>query len=165
VRGLGGEIQVESEGGKGTTVRVLLPPSRAVLEETPPVAPISAATRRGRLLIVDDEVMFAKAIARSLASEHDVALAGSASDALERVTGGERFDVIICDLMMPQMTGMELHAALSRVAPDQAARVVFVTGGAFTAGARAFLDAVPNQRIEKPFETQQLRAVLNDSIR
>jgi CheY-like chemotaxis protein len=67
--------------------------------------------------------------------------------------------------MMPQMTGMELHAELARLAPEQAARIVFVTGGAFTAGARAFLDAVPNQRIEKPFETQQLRAVLNDRIR
>jgi len=165
VGGLGGEIEVESERGKGTTFRVLLPPSSAETEAPRAPLPVSAATRRGRVLIVDDEIMFAKAIGRSIAQEHDVSLAGSAGDALARLRGGQRFDVIICDLMMPQMTGMELHAELARLAPEQAARIVFVTGGAFTAGARAFLDAVPNQRIEKPFETQQLRAVLNDRIR
>ncbi|HVU53031.1 MAG TPA: response regulator [Polyangia bacterium] len=165
VRGLGGEIELESEVGKGTVVRVLLPPSAGVLAPPRPRAPLAAPARRGRLLIVDDEVMFAKAVARSLAAEHDVEIAASAGDALARVRAGERFDVIICDLMMPQMTGMALHAELTAVAPEQAARIVFVTGGAFTAGAREFLDAVPNQRIEKPFESQQLRAVLNDRIR
>ena len=165
VRGLGGEIEIESDVGKGTVVRVLLPPSSGALEAPRARAPLAAPARRGRLLIVDDEVMFAKAMARSLASEHDVEIAASAGDALARVQAGGRYDVIICDLMMPQMTGMELHAELARVAPEQAARIVFVTGGAFTAGARAFLDAVPNQRIEKPFESQQLRTVLNDRIR
>jgi FixJ family two-component response regulator len=67
--------------------------------------------------------------------------------------------------MMPQMTGMELHAELVRLAPELAGRMVFVTGGAFTPGARAFLDNIPNQRLEKPFDAQQLRAVLNDRIR
>jgi signal transduction histidine kinase len=166
VRGLGGEIEVDSVVGVGTVVRVLLPRASAAVEAPPAEAPpAGAAARRGRLLIVDDEVMFAKAVARSLRDEHDVAVAASAGDALARVRAGERYDVIVCDLMMPQMTGMELHAEVVRVAPEQAARIVFVTGGAFTAGARAFLDAVPNQRLEKPFESQQLRAVLNDRIR
>ncbi|HEV3031075.1 MAG TPA: response regulator [Polyangia bacterium] len=165
VRGLGGEIEVESERGKGTTFRVLLPPSSAETAAVRAPLPVSAASRRGRVLIVDDEVLFAKAIARSIQQEHDVSLAASAGDALTRLRDGQRFDVIICDLMMPQMTGMDLHAELARLAPEQAARIVFVTGGAFTVGARAFLDAVPNQRIEKPFEAQQLRAVLNDRIR
>jgi signal transduction histidine kinase len=165
VRGLGGDIQIESERGRGTTVRVLLPPSSAKIEAPRPPPKVAPAARRGRVLIVDDEVMFAKAVARSIAGEHDVELASSAADALGRLRAGERFDVIICDLMMPQMTGMELHAELTRLAPEQAARIVFVTGGAFTPGAREFLDAVPNHRIEKPFETQQLRAVLSDRIR
>jgi signal transduction histidine kinase len=165
VRNLGGEIAIESELGRGTTVSVLLPPSAGAVDEPSAAAPSAPAARRGRLLIVDDEVMFAKAVARSLASEHDVELATSAGEALALVRAGARFDVIVCDLMMPQMTGMELHAELARLAPEQAAGIVFVTGGAFTAGARAFLDAVPNQRIEKPFESQQLRAVLNDRIR
>ena len=100
-----------------------------------------------------------------LSAEHDVELAASAGDALARVRAGQPFDVIVCDLMMPQMTGMDLHAELLRLSPELAARVVFITGGAFTAGARAFLDAVPNHRIEKPFGAQQLRAVINDRIR
>lgn len=166
VRGLGGEIQVESERGKGTTFRILLPASKGeALPATPPPRASVPASRRGRVLIVDDEIMFARALARSLALEHEVELAASAGDALARVRDGQRFDVIVCDLMMPQMTGMDLHAELVRCAPDQAAGVVFVTGGAFTAGARAFLDGVPNQRIEKPFDAQQLRAVINDRVR
>src|SRR5262249_13439609 len=143
----------------------LLPASHGALEAPPNVTPIRAAVRRGRLLIVDDEVMFAKAMARSLAAEHDVDIVASAADALQRLRAGARFDAIICDLLMPQMTGTALPAELERLAPEQAARIVFVTGGAFTANARAFLEAVPNQRIEKPFESHELRAVLADRIR
>lgn len=54
----------------------------------------------------------------------------SADEALRLIEGGERYDVILCDLMMPVMTGMELHDALSRFAPDQANAMVFMTGGA-----------------------------------
>jgi signal transduction histidine kinase len=165
VRGLGGEIEVESAVGQGTTVRVLLPPSSETKKEPRAPASAGAAARRGRVLIVDDEITFAKALARTFASEHDVDVAASAGDALERLRRGQRYDVIVCDLMMPQMTGMDLHAELALLSPELAGCIVFVTGGAFTAGARAFLDAVPNQRIEKPFEAQQLRAVLNDRIR
>jgi CheY-like chemotaxis protein len=166
VQGLGGEIHIDSALGRGTTVRVSLPPASDDTAEVaePPAQPVVAA-RRGRVLIVDDELSFAKAVARHLRLEHDVELTGSAGEALRRVREGERFDVILCDLMMPQMTGMELHAELARVAPELAGRMVFVTGGAFTPGARAFLDNIPNQRLEKPFDAQQLRAVLNDRMR
>jgi CheY-like chemotaxis protein len=166
VRGLDGEIQVESELGKGATFRILLPASTQERETAPVTSPATPkSVRRGRILIVDDEVMFARAVARSLTPEHEVELASSAGAALERVKAGQQFDVIVCDLMMPQMTGMDLHAELARISPELAAGVVFVTGGAFTAGTRAFLDAVPNHRIEKPFEAQQLRAVINDRLR
>jgi signal transduction histidine kinase len=166
VTGFGGSIDVKSEVGKGTAFRISLPPARAELsEEAPHVALDMVARRRGRILVVDDEPMIAKAVQRTLSAEHEVVTIGSADEALKRIGAGERFDVILCDLMMPQMTGMDLHAELCRVAREQAGRMIFLTGGAFTTGARAFLDETPNQRVEKPFDTLHLRALINDRIR
>jgi CheY-like chemotaxis protein len=89
----------------------------------------------------------------------------SADEALQRIGAGDRYDVILCDLMMPQMTGMDLHAELCRSEPEQAGRMIFLTGGAFTPESRAFLDKNANQRIEKPFDVRHLRALINDRIR
>jgi CheY-like chemotaxis protein len=97
---------------------------------------------------------------RVLAPHHDVTALSQARDALARIAGGERFDVILTDLMMPEMTGMDLHDELLRIAPDQAARLVFVSGGAFTVRARKFLDAVPNARLEKPIAIHTLLALI-----
>ena len=80
--------------------------------------------------------------------------------ALKLVAAGERFDVILSDLMMPDVTGMEIHEELSRTALDQAKRMIFLTGGAFTARASEFLDRVPNIRIEKPFELSNVLDVI-----
>jgi hypothetical protein len=66
---------------------------------------------------------------------------------------------------MPQVTGMELHAAVGALDPEQAARMVFLTGGAFTPSARAFLEEVPNRRIEKPFDLKDVRKLVNELIR
>jgi len=115
--------------------------------------------------VVDDEPAIGESLRRLLRSEHEVVVLGGAAQALELVAGGERFDAILCDLMMPQMTGMDLHAELARLAPDQAERMVLLTGGAFTATARQFLDAVPNQRVEKPFDSANLRAIVRGLVR
>ena len=166
VRALGGELEVESELGSGSAFRVSLPAASSARE---PGRVVSNAPRkpgrRGRVLVVDDEPMIATAIRRTLSLEHDVVLSSAAATALQRINDGERFDVILCDLMMPQMTGMELYDELVRTAPAQADRVVFLSGGAFTAAARAFLDDVPNPHLEKPFDTRQLLALVNDRTR
>jgi CheY-like chemotaxis protein len=67
--------------------------------------------------------------------------------------------------MMPQMTGMEVHEAILRIDPSQARRMVFLTGGAFTQSAREYIENVPNQRIEKPFDLKALRNLVNELIR
>jgi signal transduction histidine kinase len=165
VNGLGGEISVTSVMGKGTTFRVTLPAAR--LEETIPAllaTPVTAARRAGRILIVDDEPKVAQMVRRMLVQEHEVQVLTEAAEALALISAGERFDVILCDVMMPVMTGMELHEQLRRTAPDQADRIVFLTGGAFTPRARAFLDEVPNPRLEKPFALQTLRALINERL-
>jgi CheY-like chemotaxis protein len=126
-------------------------------------APATGASR-SRVLIVDDDPLVGTSLRRVLSRDHDVIVDVSAKDALSRLRDGERFDVVLCDLMMPDMTGMDLHAELARIAPQMAGRMVFLTGGAYTAHAREFLAAVPNPRLQKPFDAQLLRAVVRDVV-
>ena len=86
------------------------------------------------------------------------------TDALARIARGERYDAIVCDLMMPGMSGLDFHEELVRVAPEYAARVVFVTGGAVTDQARQFLARTTLPRVEKPFSEATLRAAI-ESVR
>jgi PAS domain S-box-containing protein len=162
VTALGGTIGAQSEPGKGSLFRLVLPPGRLA---PPPVEAPSAVSRptprrRGRVLVIDDEAMVGAAVARIL-RDQEVIVATMASDGLARLVAGERFDVILCDVMMPQMTGMDLHAEVSRTSPDLLDHIVFMTGGAFTPVARAFLDRVPNVRVDKPFNAQNLRAIVD----
>lgn len=160
VTALGGELIVESEVGKGTVFRTILPAAKGdVIEvQSTPATTALGSGPKCQILIVDDEPMLGAAIGRMLSREHQVLVVMSARDAIERVSKGERFDVIVCDLMMPETTGMDLYEELARLAPDQAQRMIFMTGGAFTSRAREFLDQVPNPRIEKPFDASNLRA-------
>ena len=123
---------------------------------------ISAAARS--VLVVDDEVILGRSVKRMLARDYEVAVATSAREALDLFAAGKRFDVILCDVMMPVMTGMDLFDELRRSIPDQAGRMVFVTGGAFTERARKFLDEVPNPRLEKPFDNAALRSMVADQV-
>ncbi len=164
VLALGGEIRAESRPGAGTTLRVSLPAAPAAAGEVEPSPPPASTCRRGRVLVVDDEPAVAAAIKRVLASQHEVTVRGSGEEALEAIARGERFDAIVCDLMMPRMTGMDLHASLARLAPEQASRIVVLTGGAFTDRAREFLEHVPLPRCEKPFDVQGLRDLVRKVV-
>ncbi len=123
-----------------------------------------AGTLRSRLLIVDDDPLVGTSLRRVLSREHDVTVEIGAREALGRLQAGEHYEVILCDLMMPDMTGMELHGEIARIAPPLADRMVFLTGGAYTAQAREFLAAVPNPRLQKPFDAQRLRAVVREVL-
>jgi CheY-like chemotaxis protein len=117
------------------------------------------------VLVVDDEPAIGAAIRRALRNEYDVRVATRAAEALRWVRGGERFDVIFCDLMMPERTGVDLYDDLREAAPELLERVIFMTGGAFTERTRAFLDALPNPRIDKPFDVRDLRAAIAGRLR
>jgi CheY-like chemotaxis protein len=162
---LGGEILVKSEVGKGSVFSIVLPVARTQVAQVKAQPEPARLSRRGRVLVVDDEAMIGAAIRRTLSSEHDVVPLTSAREALDRILSGDRFDVVLCDLMMPVMSGMELYDELVRSAPDQAKRIIFLTGGAFTPRGQAFLDQVPNPRLDKPFDNQNLRAIVREQVR
>ncbi|MBL9037825.1 MAG: response regulator [Archangium sp.] len=160
VHSLNGRLLVESEVGRGTTFRVVLPVAPDDDTEEVEIEPMLTPTRRATILLVDDERLLGVALRRALQHEHDVTVVTDVREALDRLRAGARFDIILTDVMMPHQTGADLYAELTRLAPDQAARVVFITGGAFTSVARDFLGQVPNLRLEKPFELSELRGVI-----
>jgi CheY-like chemotaxis protein len=156
-----GTLTVESEVGKGTTFRVVLPvASEAARPIVAPVEHAPVAGRRGRILVVDDDALVLRSLKRTLSGSHEVVEVVAASEALALCAGGQKFDLIISDLMMPNMTGMDLYRELSRVAPEQAAKMLFLTGGAFTAAAQQFLADTRKEHIEKPFDAAILLATV-----
>ncbi len=167
VLAMGGELSVRTRTGQGATFTVLLPPAPVALRPAaaPDPGPGPAAGPRGRVLVVDDEPYVGKTMRRILGGAHDVEVLESARAALERLAQPPAPDVILCDLMMPGMTGMDLHAALLGTDPAMAGRMVFVTGGALHESSRAFIASVGNPVLEKPFPTDLLRGVVAETLR
>jgi CheY-like chemotaxis protein len=153
--GCDGVLERSSDAGMAALLRPYL--ARAASER--PGLP-----RRGRVLIVDDDPLICSFISRTLTQEHDVTVFHSARDALTCLERGERFDVILCDMMMPVVTGMDFYERLSQAGDQHAARIIFLTGGTFSARASEFLETVSNARLEKPFSLKGLRAIVNEQV-
>ncbi|MFZ5481288.1 MAG: ATP-binding protein [Myxococcota bacterium] len=156
----GGEISVRSQVGLGSAFRVRLPAAPVPVEEAVDDDLAFEPGRRGRVLIVDDEPLVLDVLGKLLEEWHDVETCTSGAAALQLLLAGTPVDAVLCDLMMPDMTGMDIYEALARARPDVLDRIVFITGGAFTERATSFLQRVPNPRLEKPFEVQRLFSVL-----
>jgi CheY-like chemotaxis protein len=155
---------VSTQQGGGSVFRIELPAAPAMaIEPSRPARHLTAA-RRGRVLVVDDEEMICRTFDSLLGAEHEVTALTSARVASARIAAGERFDLILSDLMMPDMSGIDLHGQLSGIAPDQAAKMIFLTGGAFTPTARAFADTTKNTVIEKPFDWSALLELVRQRV-
>jgi CheY-like chemotaxis protein len=154
---LSGSIGVRSTVGAGTTFSVSLPLSEQPLLRTSSIRP-AAPNHAGRVLVIDDDRLVSEAVKLMLSEDHEVVLAQSASAALARIRAGETYDAIVCDLMMPGMSGIELYYELEAERPVLAQRMLFATGGAFTRPSQSFVERMGSRVLPKPFHSDELRA-------
>jgi PAS domain S-box-containing protein len=158
VQAMGGRIEVATEPTKGTTFRVVLPAVDELAvdssKRTPMLSPVEEDGLR--VLLVDDELELLRALRRAL-GDWEVELCSSGGEAIERLAKGEGFDAVVTDLMMRDMNGMELFAEIEDKYPEVADSTLFMTGGAFTPGARAFCEAHAERVLDKPIDIDDLR--------
>ena len=155
VRELGGDIAVDTGRHGGARFRVTLP-----AHDQAPAPPLPKPEtlkpnpiQRAQILLVDDEPLLLRALSNTLRNAgHEVTAVDDGTAALEILLSSRAFDLVFCDVMMRGMTGMDLLRVLQERAPQRVSRIVFMSGGAYTPEARAFLDQYSEQSIDKPFD-------------
>jgi two-component system cell cycle sensor histidine kinase/response regulator CckA len=165
VSSLGGEISAESEPGHGAVFRVVLPPMTPRREPSSSSKMRAQAARRSRILVVDDEPVMAAAVQRVLGDEYDVTVESDPRLALARIATSEPFDVVLCDLRMPGMSGVDVYEAVAVSNPETARRLVFISADVTSAPAQKLLSTIANPVLVKPFSAESLRAIVKDYTR
>lgn len=157
-RAAGGSMSIERRPGEGTTVRMRLPAAPSTARSAAEVVPRPANVPHERfsILAVDDEPLMRRVVERVIGREHEVTVEESAASALGRIRDGERFDVILSDLMMPGLSGLDFYAQVASVSPDQASRFIFLSGGVVDPDMDRELAALTSPIIEKPFVARTL---------
>ena len=168
VNDLGGRIQVSSELGVGTTFSVMLDALDGGADSTSdvPVLDDEESDKRARILVVDDEPLISAALKRAL-REHLVEVASSGRDAVQVIEAKQGdFDLVFCDLMMPDLTGMDVFEWTKARHPHLESGFVFMTGGIFTPRAQAFLQQIKgsNPTLEKPFDLDRIRGFVQEKL-
>lgn len=162
---MGGEVEVVRREGGGATARVRLPPTAPSTSPTPSAEwqAVPAQEQFGRILVVDDEPVIGALVRRALVG-HDVYIINSGRDAVELAKELE-FDAVVCDLLMPDVDGVEVYEELANSRPEMLERIIFLTAGAFSSADRMFLDRIDNRVLDKPFEFSDLRQAVQDVLR
>jgi len=166
VLSLGGSITFEPNQPRGTRFQVILPSTTVDCEAD---ANARASERRrgiaeARVLVVDDEPTLARTVAKLLAP-HTVEIALGGRAAIGRLSRGERFDAILCDLHMNDGSGIDVYEHLVKTASDLARRMILMTGGAVGERAQSFLLGSGCRVLDKPFDRETLHASLEEVLR
>jgi DNA-binding NtrC family response regulator len=119
---------------------------------------------KGRILVIDDEPGVGRTFQRLLGDAHDVTVLSSGRDAIGLLDRGEEFDVIFCDLSMPEVSGMDVYRAAVATRSDLAHRFIFISGGIYSSRFGDFLESISNDRLDKPFELESVRALVRARI-
>ncbi len=160
----GGALVAKSTEGQGTTMIVTL--QRAQKERTStktiPAPPPSSEERSSsrRVLVVDDEPRIVSALMSALSRSVDVVGETSPERALELLEDGA-FDAVVCDVMMPSLSGVDIHERVASKNPELAKRFVFMTAGTFTTRAAEYLERSAVPRVTKPFPIDELLAAID----
>ena len=161
IEGFGGAIEVSSRVGTGTTVTIVLRAHHTSARPAPalPARHIGGRGVRRKVLIIDDERLVRDALTRLLQTDHEVVSASSGEAGLAALDAGG-FDVIICDVMMPNMNGREVHRRIAASHPGLERRLVFISGGTFAPELDEFLASCPNRCLAKPFKLDDVFAAI-----
>ncbi|MEZ4846328.1 MAG: ATP-binding protein, partial [Bdellovibrionota bacterium] len=163
IHSMGGKINVESKVGLGATFVIRLPEvaeGQYVVEEKKEF--IDAP--RSKVLVIDDEPLLLKLIQRTLGDDHDVTIKESSVDAFQYLKAHPNCDVILCDLMMPEMNGVELYEKMTTLLPEMMPKFAFMTGGAFTQSAIDFISSGSLKKIDKPFTPAALKIFVKQML-
>lgn len=160
-----GELEVTSVRGEGTRFEIVLPEDTGLSSDVPQSparegGEVILTRRRARILLIDDEALLRKAVRRILEPAHTVVEAPTGRDALILLSASESFDVIICDLMMPELDGPSFYERVGALHPRLLDRLVFLTGGAFTPRAKEFVASASPLVLEKPISSKELLGVV-----
>jgi signal transduction histidine kinase len=159
----GASIAVQSREGEGSTFTIRLPLQAAVARKPSSKPPTSELPARPRVLVVDDEAVLLRAVRRMLDPAFEVETAGDGKSALAAIDA-RPFDVVLCDLSMPEMDGAELFARIAADRPMLAGRIIFISGGALSEGARALWESGEHAVVSKPFRKDELIAAIERAL-
>jgi PAS domain S-box-containing protein len=162
VESFGGEIWPASMKGEGSRFFVRLPAAaEAPVAKVMPKVALLEESRRGSILLVDDDESVRTVVSRILGPVHELTTAANGAEALRLIKNvASPFDLILCDLEMPRMSGLELYAAVRELSLGLAERIVFLSGGIGGARIEAHLATLPNSNLEKPFHVSELRELV-----